>query len=148
MRDGVNKWWIDKLGPEKAKPHLIPEEPTLASVESATKSFLDGIEDGAIGFNPNLWKFIPGKNVIEKRTWISKKLKQNNDVSNKVPYGYLNEKGIWRNKKTQELYIDRTILENEFNLDPFKKYFADVDDYISFKVQHIAIEINGIMKNL
>ena len=147
MRDGINKYWIDKLGPEKAKPHLIPEEPTLASVESATKSFLDGIEDGAIGFNPNLWKFIPGKNVIEKRAWISKKLKQNNDVSNKIPYGYLNEKGIWRNKKTQELYIDRTILENEFNLDPFKKYFADVDDYISFKAEVVRLKNSPAYKN-
>jgi len=149
MRKAVNNYWTNKLGPEKAKPFLIEEKTTAASIESATKALLDSIEDGGIGFNPNVWESIPGNTWKARQAYIKKVMDNNKDVTSEMSYGYLKENGIFRNKTNDQLFINREILKQEFNRDPYKikKYFRDVDDYINYKAEVIRLKNNSSYQN-
>ena len=140
---------IKHLGPEVAKPYLRGDtafDPTT-TVASALKSTLDTIDDAAIGFNPNKWSFIEGTNWKSRMASIKDIMAKDKNVTSKMSYGYLKEKGIFRNIKTDELHINRGVLEQQFKTDPFKKYFKDVDAYINYKAEVIRLKNNAGYKN-
>ncbi len=156
MRTAINNYWTRKLGPEKAKPYIIGEEPTLASIESATKALLDSIEDGAIGFNPSAWEMIPGTTKKSKINWLNEKKLKDKSITRWMPFGYFKEKGIWKSKKTDDIYIDRSVYEQLYEANPRvmsgEKYkiqdiFKDVDDYIAFKVEVVRLKNSPSYKN-
>ena len=140
---------IKHLGPEKAKPYLRGDtafEPTT-TIESAFKSSLDAIDDGAIGFNPNRWSFIKGTNWKSRKAYIRAIMDKDPDVTSEMSYGYLKENGIFRNKLTDEMHINRSVLERDFQRDPLKGYFKDVDAYTNYKAEIVRLKNNAGYKN-
>ena len=142
MRRAINNYWTNKLGPEKAKPFILNESNTVASIESATKALLSAIEDGGIGFNPNVWKTIKGNTFKQRQNYIKEVMSKDKEVTSAMSFNYLKEPGIFRNKKSGELFINKSVLQQQFSKDPLKKYFKDLDDYIDYKAEVVRLKNN------